>query len=155
MSKHVLNNFAKFTEKCLCWSLFFNKVAGWKLETVRSSHWRCSVKKVVLKNFANFTRKSPCWSLFLIKLQFWGPATLLNKTPTQMLSCEYANFLITSILKNICEHLLLNFILKETPTQVFSCEFCELFKNTYFVEDLWTAGSETPVRGLSLIKLRA
>ena len=72
-----------------------------------------------------------------------------------MLSCEYPNFLITSILKNICEHLLLNFILKETPTQVFSCEFCELFKNTYFVEDLWTAGSETPVRGLSLIKLRA
>ena len=35
---------------------------------------------------------------------------------------------------------------KETPTQVFSCEFCELFRNTYFVEDLWTAGSETPVR---------
>ena len=37
--------------------------------------------------------------------------------------------------------------LKETPTQVFSREFSELFKNTYFVEDLRTAGSETPVRG--------
>ena len=24
----------------------------------------------------------------LIKLQFWGPATLLKKTPTQVLSCE-------------------------------------------------------------------
>ena len=30
---------------------------------------------------------------------------------------------------------------------MFFCEFCELFKDTYFVEDLQTAGSETPVRG--------
>ena len=36
---------------------------------------------------------------------------------------------------------------KETPTQVFSCEFCELFKNSYFVEDLQTTGSETLVWG--------
>ena len=28
---------------------------------------------------------------------------------------------------------------------MFSHEFCELFKNTFFVEDLRTAGSETPV----------
>ena len=37
-------------------------------------------------------------------------------------------------------------LLKKTPTQIFSCEFCELFKTTYFVEDIWTAGSETPVQ---------
>ena len=30
---------------------------------------------------------------------------------------------------------------------MFSHEFCELFKNTYFVEDLRMAGSETPVLG--------
>ena len=30
---------------------------------------------------------------------------------------------------------------------MLSCEFCELFKNTYFLEDLQTASSETPVRG--------
>ena len=29
---------------------------------------------------------------------------------------------------------------------MFSCEFCELFKNTGFVEDLQTAGYETPDR---------
>ena len=29
---------------------------------------------------------------------------------------------------------------------MFSCEFCELFKNTCFVEDLQTAGFETPGR---------
>ena len=37
-----------------------------------------------------------------------------------------------------------NFYLKETLTQVFSREFCELFKNTYFVEDLRT--TEIPER---------
>ena len=40
---------------------------------------------------------------------------------------------------------------KDTPTQVFSCEFWELSKNNYFVEDLWTAGSETPARLLSSV----
>ena len=30
---------------------------------------------------------------------------------------------------------------------MFSREFCELFKNTYFAEDLRTAGSETPAHG--------
>ena len=28
-------------------------------EIVRSSHWRCSVKKVLLKNFAKSTGKTP------------------------------------------------------------------------------------------------
>ena len=88
LSKDVLKNFAKFTDKHLCRSLLFNKVAGWKPETVRSSHWRCSVKKGVLKNFENFTGENLCWSLFLIKLKFWGLATLLKKTPMEVLSCE-------------------------------------------------------------------
>ena len=60
---------------------------------------------------------------------------------------EFANFLRTIILKNICERLLLNFIWKETPTQVFSCKFSELFKNIYFAEDQRTAGSETSGQG--------
>ena len=49
LTKDVLKNFAKFTDKHLCPSLFFNKAAGWKPETIRSSHWRCSVKKGVFK----------------------------------------------------------------------------------------------------------
>ena len=88
---------------------FFNKAAGWKPGTVRSSHWKCSVKKVFLKGalvfqnqpfihllqkvgvfeqFTKFTKKYLCWSLFLIRLQFWEPETLLQKTPTQVLSRE-------------------------------------------------------------------
>ena len=35
-----------------------------------------------------------------------------------------------------------NFIKKETPAQVFSCEFCEIFKNTFFTEDLQMTASE-------------
>ena len=44
LSKDVLKSFAKFTEKRLDGNPFFNKVAGWKPETVRNSHLVCSVK---------------------------------------------------------------------------------------------------------------
>ena len=75
----------------LIWSLFFNKVAGWKPKTFRSSHWRCSIKQVSLKNFANFTRNNLCWSLFN-KVAFLVAATLSKKTPTQELSCEICKY---------------------------------------------------------------
>ena len=32
-------------------------------------------------------------------------------------------------------------IKKETLAQVFSCEFCEISKNTFFTEHLWTTTS--------------
>ena len=34
-----------------------------------------------------------------------------------------------------------NFIKKETLAQIFSCEFCEISKNTFFTEHLWTIAS--------------
>ena len=57
--KGVLKNFAKFTGKHLCQSLFFNKVAG-------------------LRNFAKFTGKHLCQRLFA-----------RNETLAQVLSCEF------------------------------------------------------------------
>ena len=33
------------------------------------------------------------------------------------------------------------FFEKETLAQVFSCEFCEISKNVFFTEHLWTAAS--------------
>ena len=92
LSIDVLKIFAKFTGEHLCRSLCFNKVAGWKPETVRSSHCRCSVQIGVFKDFANFTEKKLCWSLFLIKLRFWGPVTLLKKTLTQVLLWNLQTF---------------------------------------------------------------
>ena len=32
----------------------------------------------------------------------------------------------------------INFIKKKTLAQVFSCQFCEISKNTFFTEHLWT-----------------
>ena len=34
-----------------------------------------------------------------------------------------------------------NFIKKETLEQVFSCEFCEIPRNIFFTEHLWTFAS--------------
>ena len=51
--KGVLKNLAKLTGKHLCWSLFFNKVAGLRLATLlkkRLQHWCFPV------NFAKFLR---------------------------------------------------------------------------------------------------
>ena len=31
---------------------------------------------------------------------------------------------------------------KETLAQVFSCDFCEISKNTFFTEHLWTTASD-------------
>ena len=40
---------------------------------VRSSHWRCSVRKTVLKNFGNFTAKRPVLkSLFNKVADLWA-----------------------------------------------------------------------------------
>ena len=47
--KNTIKNFVKLTEKHLCRGLFFHRATGWKPETVRSSYWRCSVKKVFLR----------------------------------------------------------------------------------------------------------
>ena len=48
--------------------------------------------------------------------------------------------------KHLCQGLFFNkvscnFIKKETLAQVFSCEFCEIPKNTFFTEHLWTTAS--------------
>ena len=34
-----------------------------------------------------------------------------------------------------------NYIKKETLPQMFSCEFCEISKNTFFTDHIWTTGS--------------
>ena len=36
-----------------------------------------------------------------------------------------------------------NFIQRQALAQVLSCKFCEIFKNTFFTEHLWTTASMT------------
>ena len=61
-------------------------------------------KKAVLINFAILA--GVCWSVFLLRLQAFKSATLLKKTTTQVLSCEYCKVFKKPILKRICEQLL-------------------------------------------------
>ena len=70
--------------------------------TFRSSHRSCSVKKDALKSFAKFTGKHLCWSLFLNKVEGLRPATILKKTLTQVISCDYCEIFKNTYFK---EHL--------------------------------------------------
>ena len=65
---------------------------------IRSSHWRCSIQKDV-KKFCNIQGKHLCQGLFFNKtvgLRHWH----------RCFSVNFANFLRTRILKNICQWLL-------------------------------------------------
>ena len=74
--------------------------------TVRSSHQRCSIKKLYLK-ILQYHRKHLCWSLFLRKLL---PCILSKKrspnTGVFLCAMSIAKFLRLHLLKNIYEWLL-------------------------------------------------
>lgn len=57
----------------LCYVLFFDKIYNNQNQKVRSSLWRCFVRKSVTKNFGNFKENHLCWSLFLVRLQAFRP----------------------------------------------------------------------------------
>ena len=59
--KFVLENFAKYTEKRLCQSLFFNKVAGLGLQLYQKRHSDTGVFLLILRHFQEhlFYRKPP------------------------------------------------------------------------------------------------
>ena len=104
-------------------------------------------KKGDHKNFANFQGKHLCWSFFFIKLQFWGPAIFFKKRlQNKCFPVKFVKFLKTTILENVCErriqHRCLVWILR-------------IIQEHLFAENLQTTGSETPVWGLSSIKLEA
>ena len=70
-------------------------------EIVRSSHWRCSVKKVLLKNFAKSTGKSPVLSIFFNKVAGLRSATLLKKKLWhRCFPVNFAKFLRTPFVQN-------------------------------------------------------
>ena len=47
--------------------------------------------------------------------------------------------------KHLCQPWVCNFIKKETLAQVFSCKPCEISKNIFFTEHLWTTASKNKV----------
>ena len=81
------------------------------IRNLGSSHQRCSIKKGGLRNLTKFTGKQLCQSAFLNEVAGLIPATLSKN------------------------------IKRDTLAQVLSCVFCEISKNTFFTEHLWTTAS--------------
>ena len=75
----------------------------------RGSHLQVLLREAALKSQAEFTGKHPCWSLFLVKLQARGACNFINKRlQSKYFPVKFAKFLRTSLLKSICERLLLH-----------------------------------------------
>ena len=75
----------------------------------RSSHRRRSLKKGVLK-FRKFHRKTPVLESLFSKVAGLRACNFIKKRLQQRcFPVKFAKFLRTTILKNICEQLLLNF----------------------------------------------
>ena len=75
----------------------------------RGSHRKYFIKKLLLtgllKNLSIFTGKHLCWSLFLIKLRAFK-----NRLQHRCFPVTIAKFLRRTVLKNICERLLLHIL---------------------------------------------
>ena len=74
VKKVTLKNFAKFTSKHLCQSLFFNKVAGWKPATLLKKDFGIGVFLWILRNFLEHlfyrTPLENCFRSFEVSLNF-------------------------------------------------------------------------------------
>ena len=91
--------------------------------SIRTSHRRCSVKKIVLRNFAKITGKHLCQSFLFRKFASSRPANLLKKgLSCRCLPVSFAKFLRTPFLQNTSGQLLLNIRTKITPqTSIIVC----------------------------------
>ena len=103
-------------------------------EIIRSSHQRCSVKKVFLEISQNSQENTCGRDSFLIKLQ------ASCYTPAKTSKNLWFSDVFMGYKKEGC-----NFIKKETLAQVFSCEFCEISKNTSFYRTTLVAASEKTI----------
>ena len=85
-------------------------------------------QKAVLQYFAIFTGNHLCWSIFLIKLQALNACYFIKKRLLhKCFPVNTANFLKTSILKSICERLLLQFLFEmRFSTAILSKSFEKL-----------------------------
>ena len=100
VKKGVLKNFAKFIEKQLCQSLFFNKVAGLKSKTLlKKELWH----RRISMNFAKFLRRP------------------FYRTPLGDCFCPYLNSFHSVLFTLTCLYLF-------TLTYPYLCSFILLYK---------------------------
>ena len=95
----------------------------------RSSHWRCSVRKVVLRNFAEFTGKHRRQSLFFNKVADLRPATLFKKRLWhRCFPVNSTKFLWTPFLQNSSGRLLLFVYTKLRKRNLLVIPSCVVWK---------------------------
>ena len=88
-------------------ALFVKEIAK-KKKKIRSSHWRCSVRKGVLRNFVQFTGKHLFQSLIFDKVARMRPATLLKmRLWHRCFPVNFTKFLRAPFLQNTSGRLLL------------------------------------------------
>ena len=132
----------KITENIHCGVSFCNKFEVWKPETVRSSHWRCSVKKMFLK-ISQILQENTCVRVFF--------CNFIKKTLKQMLSCKICE----SFQSNYFEEHLWTLFKKKLQHRSFLVNF-ENFSRTYFLLSIYERlVLHQHCRGLSLMKLQA
>ena len=119
--KSVLRDFAKFTGKHLCQSLFINNFAD-----------QVTLAQVFTVNFATFWRTP-----FLTEHLWWLPLVLQNRCFYKFPDINQKISVLKSLFNTVRGLKAQNFIEKETPTQVFPCEYHKIFKNTCFIEHPW------------------
>ena len=104
----LLQNLAKIykeKEKNSFWNAFIIPLHS----TKRSSHQRCSVKKIVLRSFTKFTGKCICQSLFFNKVAGPRPETLSKKRLwRRCFPVNFGIFLRSPFLQNTSGRPLLN-----------------------------------------------
>ena len=100
----------------------------------RSSHQRCSLKKVFLKNFTKFSAKHLCWSVFFNKVSGMRPATLSEKRLQQRcFPVNFVKFLRTPFLQNTSRQLLL-FVINLTVS--FCKEVLYIYSNLLLLKNI-------------------
>ena len=72
--------------------------------------------------------------IWLIQL----PYCEVNFSRSSHQSCSMKKSILRNFTKFKGKHLCQSLFLIKTLAQVFSCEFCEISKNTFFTEHLWT-----------------
>ena len=114
---------------------------------VKSSHRRCSIKKVVLKNFAKFTEKHLYQSLFFNEVAGLRQATLKKKRHWhRCFPVNFAKFSRKPFLQNISRRLLLSRIDHFEEKLLKRDKKCQLLCCSNYIQYLQFIMTQNPIR---------
>ena len=121
----------------------------------RSSHGRCSIKKLSLKILRYSQENTYVGVSFLVKLQAFRPSgnCIKKGLKHKHFIVNIGTFIRTPILKNqkqppkvFCKEMLklrpATLLTKRLWHRCFPVNFCEISNNTFFTEHLWATASE-------------